>query len=92
MHYVSPSVWAWRQGRIVGIRQSVNLMLTLLPFEAAFYEAHHVPVAHVGHPMADQIPLDSDKRAARQTLDLPENISGPVIALLPGSRGVRWEC
>lgn len=87
VHYVSPSVWAWRQGRIVGIRQSVNLMLTLLPFEAAFYEAHHVPVAHVGHPMADQIPLDSDKRAARQTLDLPENISGPVIALLPGSRG-----
>ncbi|MBK8970192.1 MAG: lipid-A-disaccharide synthase [Hahellaceae bacterium] len=86
VHYVSPSVWAWRQGRIVGIRQSVNLMLTLLPFEAAFYEAHQVPVVHVGHPMADQIPMESSKQDARRALGLPETAKGPVIGLLPGSR------
>jgi lipid-A-disaccharide synthase len=86
VHYVSPSVWAWRQGRITGIRQSVDLMLTLLPFEAAFYEQHQVPVVHVGHPMADQIPLHSDKQEAREQLGVKVSGKGPVIALLPGSR------
>ncbi len=85
VHYVSPSVWAWRQGRVVGIRRSTDLMLTLLPFEADFYRQHGVPVAHVGHPMADQIPWHSDQGEARERLGL-RDVSGPVVALLPGSR------
>lgn len=83
-HYVSPSVWAWRQGRIRRIAQSVDLMLTLLPFEAPFYEAHGVPVAFVGHPTADRYALDPDPGRFRRRLSLPDN--GPVLALLPGSR------
>ncbi|SFH95547.1 lipid-A-disaccharide synthase [Modicisalibacter xianhensis] len=83
-HYVSPSVWAWRQGRVKGIARSVNVMMTFLPFEAAFYERHQVPVAFVGHPLADELPLVNDRRAARQTLDLAGD--GPVLAMLPGSR------
>lgn len=83
-HYVSPSVWAWRQGRVKGIARSVNVMMTFLPFEAAFYERHQVPVAFVGHPLADELPLVNDRRAARQTLDLADD--GPVLAMLPGSR------
>jgi|AntDeeMinimDraft_4_1070355.scaffolds.fasta_scaffold00234_8 lipid-A-disaccharide synthase len=84
VHYVSPSVWAWRRGRIKGIAKSVDLMLTLLPFEARFYEEHGVPVRFVGHPMADQIPHEPDRSGARQALELPEE--GKVVALLPGSR------
>lgn len=89
VHYVSPSVWAWRQGRIKGIRQSVDLMLTLLPFEADFYHQHQVPVAFVGHPTADRLPLTPDRDAARHKLALP--LSSPVLALLPGSRGSEVE-
>ncbi|WP_220802472.1 lipid-A-disaccharide synthase [Pseudomonas sp. NCCP-436] len=85
VHYVSPSVWAWRQKRVLKIREACDLMLTLFPFEAQFYEAHQVPVRFVGHPLADVIPLEADRTAARRTLDLPVN--EPVIALLPGSRG-----
>ncbi len=84
-HYVSPSVWAWRQKRIFTIARSVDLMLTLLPFEAAFYEQHDVPVKFVGHPLADEFPMDVDVRSARERLEIPE--SAKVVALLPGSRG-----
>lgn len=84
VHYVSPSVWAWRRGRIHGIRRSTDLMLTLFPFEAAFYQAHQQPVAFVGHPLADQIPLLPDTSAAREALGL--FVQRPVLALLPGSR------
>lgn len=83
-HYVSPSVWAWRQGRVKGIAKSVDGMLTLLPFEAAFYREHRVPVAFVGHPLADEMPLENDRVATRQALELSPD--SQVLALLPGSR------
>ncbi|WP_324733638.1 lipid-A-disaccharide synthase [Pseudomonas paeninsulae] len=85
VHYVSPSVWAWRQKRVLKIRDACDLMLTLFPFEAQFYDAHQVPVRFVGHPLADAIPLQADRAAAREALDLPQDSA--VVALLPGSRG-----
>lgn len=85
VHYVSPSVWAWRQKRVLKIREGCDLMLTLFPFEAQFYQAQQVPVRFVGHPLANTIPLDVDRSAARIVLGLPA--VGPVVALLPGSRG-----
>ena len=83
-HYVSPTVWAWRQGRIKGIARSVDAMLTFLPFEAAFYARHRVPVAFVGHPLADELPLTNDRAMARAALGLGADAA--VLALLPGSR------
>ncbi|MGY4876950.1 lipid-A-disaccharide synthase [Vreelandella aquamarina] len=83
-HYVSPSVWAWRQGRVKKIARAVDGMLTLLPFEADFYRQHQVPVSFVGHPLADEMPLDTDRETARHTLALASD--KPVLALLPGSR------
>ena len=84
-HYVSPSVWAWRQGRIHKIKRAVDLMLTLFPFEEQFYRDHDVPVVCVGHPLADQFPLQPDIAAAREQLQIEANAT--VVALLPGSRG-----
>lgn len=89
VHYVSPSVWAWRKGRVRTIAASVDLMLTLLPFEADFYHQHAVPVRYVGHPLADLIApvtgVDTETREiTRQTLALAP--AGPLVALLPGSR------
>ena len=84
VHYVSPSVWAWRQKRVLKIREGCDLMLTLFPFEAKFYEEKGVPVRFVGHSLADAIPLQADRAAARAELGLPD---GPLVALMPGSRG-----
>ena len=84
IHYISPSIWAWRGGRIRRIAQSVTHMLCLFPFEPAYYEKAGVPVTYVGHPLADEFPLHPNRAAARQKLGLPE--AGTVFALLPGSR------
>ncbi len=84
VQYVSPQVWAWRQGRVGAIREAMDLVLCVLPFEPKFYEAHGVNAKFVGHPLADAIPLEVDKMAARRNLGLPED--KPVLAVLPGSR------
>lgn len=84
VHLVSPTVWAWREGRVKGLRTAADLILSIFPFEEAFLRERGVPVRYVGHPLADDIPLEVDRRAARRALDLPPD--GPVIALLPGSR------
>ena len=85
VHYVSPSVWAWRKRRIKKIARSVDLMLTLFPFEETFYQQQGVPVRYVGHSLADEISYDVDVLGARKKLGLDE--AGAVIGLLPGSRG-----
>ncbi|OQW92838.1 MAG: lipid-A-disaccharide synthase [Beggiatoa sp. IS2] len=84
VHYVSPSVWAWRHYRLRKIARACDLMLTLFPFEASYYQQHHLPVKFVGHPLADEIPLYVDKKTARQSLNLSPDETW--IALLPGSR------
>lgn len=84
VHYVSPSVWAWRPRRVRKIRAAVDLLLSILPFEQGFLQAHQVPVCYVGHPLADQIPLENDQAAARRSLGLEADT--PVVAILPGSR------
>nr|WP_067292952.1 lipid-A-disaccharide synthase [Marinobacterium profundum] len=85
VHYVSPSVWAWRRKRVFKILQTTNLMLTLFPFEARFYQENGQRVCFVGHPLASQIPLRPDTAEARTQLGLA--VTDEVVALLPGSRG-----
>jgi lipid-A-disaccharide synthase len=84
VQYVSPQVWAWRQGRVRTIGASCDLILCLLPFETDFYAQHRVPAVFVGHPLADEIPLEVDREGARRALGL-EN-GAMIVALLPGSR------
>jgi len=84
IHYVSPSIWAWRGGRIRKIKRAVTHMLALFPFEPALYESVKMPVTYVGHPLADELPLRPNKTAARNLLKLRQNEL--VIAMLPGSR------
>ena len=84
VQYVSPQIWAWRQGRVKTIGRAVDLVLCLLPFEKQFYDAHGVRAVFVGHPLADQIPMHLDPLAARTALGLGRE--GIYIALLPGSR------
>jgi lipid-A-disaccharide synthase len=99
VHYVSPSVWAWRKGRIKQISRAVDLMLTLLPFENAIYDEHNIPVKFVGHPLADKFPLVHDQQTAKSTLShlLQDSQnkydpSRPLLACLPGSRGGEIRC
>lgn len=84
LHYVSPSIWAWRGGRIKKVAKAADRVLALFPMEPPLYRRAGVPVTYVGHPLADQIPLITDKKQAREKLDLPGD--RPIYALLPGSR------
>lgn len=83
VHFVSPSIWAWRPERIHRIKQAVSHMLVVFPFEEPIYQDAGIPVSYVGHPLADVIPLEPDAAGARAALGLR---TGPVVALLPGSR------
>lgn len=85
VHYVCPTVWAWRPKRVVGVRRAVDLLLSIFPFEEDFLREHAVPVRYVGHPLAHALPLDPDRAKARQELGLAQD--RPVLAILPGSRG-----
>jgi lipid-A-disaccharide synthase len=84
IHYVSPSIWAWRKGRMAKIKRAVNHMLTLFPFEPELYEVKGIKATFVGHPLADEISLYPDLHEARELLKLPK--APLIIAMLPGSR------
>ena len=84
IHYVSPSIWAWRGARIKKIARAVNRVLALFPMEPPLYEKERIPVTYVGHPLADIIPLQTSKQAIREKLALPRDY--PIFGMLPGSR------
>ncbi len=84
-HYVSPSVWAWRERRIRHIKAACDLMLTLFPFEKRFYDAHQMPAIYCGHPLTDMISDAPDTQKARKQLDLSTD-RHTFLAILPGSR------
>ena len=84
IHYVSPSIWAWRGKRILKIGAAVSRILALFPFEPPLYEKQGIPVSYVGHPLADMLPLEDGRVQAREVLELPAQ--APVFAVLPGSR------
>jgi lipid-A-disaccharide synthase len=84
IHYVSPSIWAWRGGRIKKIARAVDRVLALFPMEPPLYEKERIPVTYVGHPLADIIPLVTNMRAVREKLSMPKEV--PIFAMLPGSR------
>ena len=84
VHFVSPSIWAWRAERIAKIRRSVDHVLCIFPFEPALLQQHGISASYVGHPLANVIPLEPDQAAARQALGL--GLADQVVALLPGSR------
>lgn len=84
VHYVSPSIWAWREYRLKKIKKSVDLLLTLFPFEVDYYSGKNIPAVFVGHPLAEKIKLNTDKIAARKKLGLP--VDKYIIAIMPGSR------
>lgn len=84
IHYVSPSIWAWRKGRVKKIKSAVSHMLALFPFEPPIYQKADIPVTYVGHPLADILPMEPNKDVAREGLKLGS--TAQVIAMLPGSR------
>lgn len=84
VQFVSPSIWAWRYERIHTIRKAVSHMLVLFPFEVEIYQKEGIPVTYVGHPLAQNIPLVPDQKAARQRLNIPEDVK--ILGVLPGSR------
>lgn len=84
VHYVSPTVWAWRQYRVKNIKKTVDLLLTLFPYEAKFFEKHQIPVRYVGHPFADEMPTQLIKEECRQQMNLP--LDRYIVTVLAGSR------
>ena len=84
VHFIGPSIWAWRRERIDHIRRNVDHVLLVFPFEEAIYREARIPATYVGHPLADAIPAQTDAASARRAIGLPA--SGAVVALLPGSR------
>ncbi len=96
LHFVSPSIWAWRAGRIKKISQAVERMLCIFPFETEIYDRAGVASTYVGHPLASEIPLEPNTNQAREKITniqkLPGNaLDGTVIAVLPGSRSSEIE-